>query len=682
MSYVLAIDVGGTFTDLVLADQRDGSHTIAKTPTTPSDPADGVLAGIGQVMSAAGATSEELASLRYGTTAAVNALLTRQGATVGLLVTEGHREILHLARSQTPGPLVGWLNMKKPEPLADLALTVEIRERTLADGTIETPVDEAAVRAAAERLRAAGAEAIAVVFLHSYANPEHERCAAAVIETVAPDLTVALSSDVLPEYREYERAVTTVANAFVMPSVSGALAALDERLEDDGWRPVVNVVRSDGGLMSTQAAAERPVATIFSGPSGGVAGALAIGQAAGIDNILTFDMGGTSTDVSVCVDGEAVVARETIVGEFPIRAASVDVRSIGAGGGSIAYVPETVRSLRVGPESAGAEPGPACYGNGGSEPTVTDANLLLGRLPETLLDGALPLERAAAERALSGVADELELDLLAAAQGVVDIADESMAAALRVMSVERGLDPRQFALVAFGGAGPLHANALAALLGCYPVVVPPSPGVLSAFGFQTVGHRSTFTRTMIRAVDAESLPTVRDAFSELTERAGAWLASEGVEGQLALSCDLRFLRQGYELEIAFDSTELEGAWHDVIVERFRDAHEQLYGFAPDADIELVNLRVEALGPVTLRLPDEQPLEPGDGAQAQVGEQRVWSEGDWRPAVLYERAKLRAGDVVRGPAVVAQHDSTTYVLPDHTATVDGRLNLLIAVEAPA
>lgn len=679
MSYVLAIDVGGTFTDLVLADQRDGSHMIAKTPTTPSDPAEGVLVGIAQVMDAAGAEASELVALRYGTTAAVNALLTRRGATVGLLVTDGFREILHLARSQTPGPLVGWLNMEKPEPLADLALTAEIRERTLADGTIELALDEDAVRTSAERLLAGGAEALAVVFLHSYANPEHERRAAELISAVAPEISVALSSDVLPEYREYERAVTTVANAFVMPSVSRALAALDERLAAAGWRPAVNVVRSDGGLMSTRAAAERPVATIFSGPSGGVAGALAIGRSSGIENILTFDMGGTSTDVSVCVEGEAVVARETIVGEFPIRAASVDVRSIGAGGGSIAYVPETVRSLRVGPESAGAEPGPACYGGGGTQPTVTDANLLLGRLPGMLLDGALPLDRGASEEALSGVADELGLDLFAAAQGVVDIADESMAAALRVMSVERGLDPRQFALVAFGGAGPLHANALASLLGCYPVVIPPSPGVLSAYGFQTVGHRSTFTRTLICPVEPASAAATRSAWTELAARAKAWLESEGVAGELVFSCDLRFLRQGYELEVAFDADELEGDWHEIVGARFRDEHQRLYGFVPDAEAELVNLRVEALGPTTFRLPEPEPVRTGDGQQARVGSQQVYVSGEWCAAGLYERAKLRAGDVVDGPAVLTQPDTTTYVLPEHQVEVDARLNLLLTRE---
>ncbi|MGI9659409.1 MAG: hydantoinase/oxoprolinase family protein, partial [Gaiellaceae bacterium] len=304
------------------------------------------------------------------------------------------------------------------------------------------------------------------------------------------------------------------------------------------------------------------------------------------------------------------------------------------------------------------------------------ANLLLGRLPETLLDGALPLERAASEAALARVADEVELDLHATAQGVVDIADESMAAALRVMSVERGLDPRQFALVAFGGAGPLHANALAALLGCYPVLVPPSPGVLSAYGFQTVGHRSTFTRTLICPLVAGSLQQIRKGFSDLAGRAGAWLASEGVEGKLVFSCDLRFLRQGYELEIAFEEPELELDWHDLIVGRFREAHERLYGFAPEAEAELVNLRVEALGPTVFRLPDAQPTGAGDGAQARIGSQRVYVGGDWAPVELYERSQLLPGDALAGPAVVVQPDTTTYVLPDHAAEVDERLNLLI------
>ena len=681
MTYVVAIDVGGTFTDLVLTDQRDGSHLEAKTPTTPGDPTVGVLAGIRKVMARAGASADDLAALRFGTTAGVNALLTRRGARVGLLVTDGFREILHLARSQTPGPLVGWLNMEKPEPLADLELTIEVPERSRADGSVELPLDETAARSAIEALVQRGIEAIAIMFLHSYANPQNERRAAALAREIAPGLAVTLSSEVLPEYREYERAVTTVANAFVMPSVARALDDLEERLAAHGWRPTVSVVRSDGGLMSAQAAAERPVSTIFSGPSGGVAGALALASQSGFPNVLTLDMGGTSTDVSVCIDGHVVVARETVVGEFPLRVASVDVRSIGAGGGSIAHVPDTIRSLRVGPESAGAEPGPACYGRGGAEPTVTDANLLLGRLPEQLLGGEMTLDRSRAMAAIESLAAQLNLESLEAAQGIVDIVDESMAGALRLISVERGLDPRSFALVAFGGAGPLHANALGALLGCFPVIVPPSAGVLSAYGFQTVGHRTTFTRTMIRELGEATLAEIRAAFAELADGAQTWLERERVEdARLVYSCDLRFLRQGYELEISFDEPRLKARWDCWVAERFQEDHQRLYGFVPDAPMEVVNLRIEARGPATVRLPEPTELRPGDGEQARVGQTQIYAAPAQAAAGIFARSELRAGDQLAGPAVITEEDTTTLVLPHHRATVDAHLNLLLEPDA--
>lgn len=680
VAYVLAIDVGGTFTDLVLTDQHNGSHVVSKTPSTPADPAVGVLEGIRRVMARAGASADDLSALRLGTTAGVNALLTRRGARVGLLVTEGFREILHLARSQTPGPLVGWLNMDKPEPLADLELTIEVPERCRADGTVERPIDEAAARSAITALVEAGVDAVAVVFLHSYANPENERRGRELAHDIAPRLAVSLSSDVLPEYREYERAATTVANAFVMPAVSHALAELEGRLTADGWRPAISVVRSDGGLMSAHAAVERPVSTIFSGPSGGVAGALALACQSGFSNVLTLDMGGTSTDVSVCIDGQVAVARETVVGDFPLRVPSVDVRSIGAGGGSIASVPETIRALRVGPQSAGAQPGPACYGRGGVEPTVTDANLLLGRLPDELLGGEMRLDRTRAAEAIASLAAQVGLEKVEAAQGIVDIVDESMAGALRLISVERGLDPRRFALVAFGGAGPLHANALAALLGCFPVIVPPSAGVLSAYGFQTVGHRATFTRTMIRELSPASLTEIRAAFAQLAAEANAWLERERVDGAaLAYSCDLRFLRQGYELEIGFPESQLAARWDATIVERLCADHRRLYGFVPDAPAEVVNLRIEARGPATVRLPEPTPVTPGNGEHARVGMTEMYAEPGPLRAGIFARNELQAGDRLSGPAVITEDDATTLVLPGHRATVDAHLNLLLEAD---
>jgi N-methylhydantoinase A len=672
---VLAIDVGGTFTDLVLL-REDGSIVVGKTPTT-ADATDGLITGARTVAADAGIALEDIHVLRYGMTAAVNALLTRRGARVGLVVTQGMHQILHLARSQTPGPLVGWLNMEKPEPLADLALTAEVPERLLADGAVREPLDEAAARRALAALRDRGAEAIAVALLHSYANPVHEQRIRALAAEECPGLPVTLSSEILPEYREYERAVTTVANAFVTPAVERAVSTLEDRLAVEGWSPAVAVVGSDGALMTVKAALERPVGTIFSGPSGGIAGALAVARQAGIADILTLDMGGTSTDVAVCIGGEAQIARETIVGDFPIRAASLDLRSIGAGGGSIAAVPAGMRGLRVGPASAGSLPGPACYGRGGELPTVTDANLVLGRLTPALLGGDMALDEDAARAAVESLGTELGLDLEAVAQGVIDIVDETMAGALRVMTVERGLDPRDFALVAFGGAGPLHANALAVLLGCYPVVIPERPGVLSAFGFQETGHRASFSRTMIRAVDADALTEVRAAFNDLEARAGAWFAEEGVgDPQHRHSCDLRFLRQGYELEVPFTRAELDGDWAAIVGERFEAEHRRRYGFAPEAAIEIVSARLQSEVPTRVPEPVARPVRDGDGAQALVREARIWNGADWATSRVYARDRLEPGDRLRGPAIVEQTDTTTLVLPGHEAVVDAYGNILI------
>ncbi len=674
MSYALAIDVGGTFTDLVLTDPRDGRLWISKVPSA-GDPIDSVLSGAAKVCELAGIGREEVASIHFGTTAAVNVLLTRRGATVGLLTTQGFGQILHLARSQTPGPLVGWLNWTKPEPLADLAHTREIHERMRADGAVETPVDEDGVRRQVQALAREGVEALAIVFLHSYANPAHEQRAAELAAEVA-DLPVTLSSDVLPEYREYERAVTTVVNAYITPAVSHYLVDFESRLAAEGFGARLNVVRSDGGLMSSRAAAARAVSTVYSGPSGGVSGALEVARRAGFRDILTLDMGGTSTDVSVCLRGEAVITQETIVGEIPIRSSSVDVRSVGAGGGSIAWIPEMVRSLRVGPDSAGAEPGPVCYGRGGTQPTVTDANLVLGRLPGALLGGEMSIDHVAANAAIEELAGKVGIGALPAAQGIIDIADEHMAGALRVMSVERGLDPRRFALVAFGGAGPLHANALATRLGCYPVIVPPSPGVLSAFGFHTVGRRNSFTRTMIRVLNEDSTAAIVEAFDSTSAEATLWLTDEGEsEGTLGYSCDLRFLRQGYEIEVPFSQAELHVNWLPTISLRFREMHERLYGFVPEAEVEAVNLRVEIRGGAELSAATREPR-AGDGAQALVGTDRVHVDGDWHTADIYRRDLLEAGDRFAGPAIVNQVDSTTLVLPGHDAEIDGSLNILI------
>lgn len=678
MTYGVAVDVGGTFTDVVLTGLEHGRIVVAKTPTTTKNPTAGVFAALDKAIESSGVGRADVRFLDFATTAAVNALLTRNGARVLLLTTRGFGQVLHLARSQTPGPLVGWLNMEKPEPLADLEDTIEIDERTRADGSIERPLDvDALRRAVSTRLEHHEIDAVAVGFLHSYANETHERLAADLISELAPGIAVTTSADVHPEYREYERIVTCVANAFVMPTMQRHLEGFDRELRERGWACSVNVVRSDGGLMSAGEAARRPVATILAGPSGGVAGALTIARLAGLGDVLTLDMGGTSTDVSVCLGSTPQTARETILGDVPLRSPSVDVRSIGAGGGSIAYIPELIQALRVGPQSAGAEPGPACYRRGGVAPTVTDANLLLGRLPTALLAGEMTLDRDAAHEAMASLAAEIGLSVLDTAQGIVDIVNENMAGALRVMSVERGLDPRSFGLVAFGGAGPLHANALAGLLGCFPVLVPAYPGVFSAFGFLTAGHRNTFTRTVIRQLSPATAHEVLAVYDDLALQARAWLASEGVAGaELALSADMRFLRQGYELEVELHEEERTDRLAEILVERFRQRHQQLYGFVAETAVEVVNVRVEARGPSTFVAPPPMEEQVGDGSQATVGRTTIYTDRQWRDAVVYDRSRLTAGDRLPGPGIVTQPDTTTLVLAGFDVVVDRFLNLSI------
>ena len=549
---------------------------------------------------------------------------------------------------------------------------------------VDQQLDAEEVRAAIEDLLLAGIEALAVVLMHSYANPDHEMRVREVAYELAPELHVCLSSEILPEYREYERAITTVVNTFVHPTLADHLDGFEARLESTGITCNVNVVRSDGGLMTSKAAAETPVQTLVSGPSGGVSGALSAATASGYLDLLTVDMGGTSTDVSLCIDGKPAISREFEIVDLPIRTPSIDVRSIGAGGGSIAHIPELIQGLRVGPESAGARPGPACYGQGGNAPTVTDANLLLGRLPNaTLLGGTLQLDSSAALDAVSELGAQLKLSPLELAQAIVDIADEKMAGALRVISIERGIDPRRLTLVAFGGAGPLHGASLAKLLGCPQVLVPPSPGVLSAYGFHTAGHRNTFSQSMIRTMNAESCPSLTEGFNQLMSRAEEWLSPQpGRNGTFNLSCDMRFLRQGYEVEIEIPEITPDDLWIHRAIETFKQTHGHLYGFIPDADVEAVNLRVEAASPSPFKPPEPQETSPNDGREARVGSGTVYAAGIPIEATIYQREALPRGTELLGPAVLVEEDATTYVPPAHRAHIDAVANLIITPEVPA
>ena len=680
MAHRLGVDIGGTFTDLLLVDEADGSISMAKVPSTSDDPSRGVLDGIRVVCEHAGIDPSSISHVMHGTTIATNAVLTGTGALVGLVTTRGFRQILQIARSFVPGGLGGWVIYQRADPMAPLEVTIEARERISARGEIVEPLDEPSLRDALERLREGKIEALTVSLINAYTNDAHERRIREIASEELPGIPISLSSEVIPEMQEYERTLTTVANSYVRPVVERYLGNLERELEERLGDTTLHILRSDGGLASAAAARAVPVNMLVSGPAGGVAGAIWVARQAGFENLLTFDMGGTSTDVCLVQNGAAQLRRETTVGDFSVRASSVDVRSVGAGGGSIAHVPELTGALRVGPESAGADPGPACYGRGGEAPTVTDANLVLGVLPESArLGGEMKLDRSLAKRAVQRVADTLGLSLERAAAGIVDIVNENMCGALRLVSVERGHDPRDFALIAFGGAGPLHANALALLLQSWPVIVPPGPGVLCAYGDATTKLRDEASRSFIRRFGDTSSGEVAKLLEALASTAARALDAEGVprsEQSNQFQVDVRYHGQGLQLGVDVDLDALRERGLQAIGDHFDEMHQQLFTFALDSDKELVNLRAVAQGqPPALAAP-ESPRGGSDPSAAAVGRQLVFLGGKQRDAAVYDRVLLRAGNILRGPAIVTEMDSTTLLLPDHLGRIDENGNILI------
>ncbi|GAB2932434.1 hydantoinase/oxoprolinase family protein [Rhodococcus aerolatus] len=680
MTYRLGVDVGGTFTDVLLVDQDSGETWRAKTASTPADQSTGVLHGIDLVCGRAGVARGDIASVLHGTTVATNAILEGAGATVGLVTTEGFRQVLQIARSFVPGGLAGWIIWPKPEPLAALENTVEVPGRLASDGTEVTPLDEEATRAALRSLRDNGIEALAVSLINSFADDRHERRVAELAAEELPGVPVSLSCEVLPEMREYERTVTTVANAYVQPRVARYVGSLQRELESSGVGGQLAVLRSDGGLAAAEVAASDPVTLLLSGPAGGVTGAVWVAEQCGVPDLLTFDMGGTSTDVALVQGLQPRIGRETQVGDLTVRASSVDVRTVGAGGGSIAHVPELTKALRVGPQSAGAEPGPAAYGKGGTEATVTDANVVLGYLPASLAGGEITLDVEASRRAVQAVADAVGLPSAeAAAAGIIDIVNENMLGGLRLVSVQQGFDPRDFALTAFGGAGPLHANALGKLTGAWPVVIPPSPGVLCALGDATTSVRDESARTCLRRfgdLDGDELARI---LGELREATAGRIAAQGVPAEeqvVRLEVDVRFFGQGFDIPVPVDPAWLDdpGTALEKVAAAFDADHERLFSFLVPADHELVNARATVSGP----RPHVQPttLPDGDGSPAPERTAPVYVDGAFVDAGVFDRAALRAGDVVTGPAVITEMDSTTLVLPGHQALTHASGSLLI------
>ena len=682
MSYRLGVDVGGTFTDVLLVNEDTGAIFTAKVPSTPADTSLGVLDGIERVCTHGGVEPASITHVMHGTTVATNTVLTGTGARVGLVTTKGYRQVLQIARSFVPGGLGGWVIYNKSEPMAPLELTIEADERVGADGAVVRVLDEAALREDLMRLGEFGIEALTVSLINSFTSAHHEQRVRDIAVEVLPAIPVSLSCEVIPEMQEYERTVTTVANSYVRPKVETYINKLERDLNERMDAVKLNILRSDGGLASVDAAAKYPVNMLMSGPAGGVAGAVWVALNAGFENLLTLDMGGTSTDVALVQHGEAQLRRETTVGDVTVRASSVDVRTVGAGGGSIAHVPEITRALRVGPQSAGADPGPAAYNKGGVEPTVTDANLVLGYLPaDAKLGGDMVIDADSARAAVAKVAEAMGLPLERAAEGIYNIVNENMFGALRLVSVEQGYDPREFALIAFGGAGPLHANALGRLMGSWPVIIPPGPGVLCAYGDATTRLRDEASRTFIRRFSETSVSEVSGVLEELAQAAARALTAEGVapeDQQTSYQIDLRYHGQGLLLTVSLELAELAQNL-DVLAARFDAMHEQLFTFVLPAEKEVVNLRAVSLG----RAADVTPqnvAEGGDLDAAEYARQPVFINGETLQARVFDRSKLGSGLNVAGPAIVTEMDSTTLILPGHTGAVDRFGNILITPDA--
>ena len=662
----VGVDIGGTFTDLVTV--SDGAIEVGKTPSTPETPERAVIDGLTELRDRDGLDPGAVRFLGHGTTVATNAVLEGEWAETALVTTEGFRDALEIGRQARPD--IYDFGVEKPAPIVPRDRRYEVPERLDERGRIETPLDEAAVRDLAADLR--DVESVAVSLLFSFENDDHERRVREILRAEGVEASYSLSSVVLPEIREYERTLTTALNAALKPVIDEYVGNLGRRVREAGVGADLKLMQSNGGLMTADAARERPVKTLLSGPAAGVQGATYVARLAGVENLITMDMGGTSCDVSLVEGGDPLVTTDVEVGDYPVTVPMIDVHTVGAGGGSIAWIDEG-DALRVGPESAGADPGPVCYGRGGDRPTITDAHLLLGRLdPASFLsaafDGAVDDVRAAVERE---VADPLGTTVEEAAAGILDVANANMVRALRVVSVERGYDPREFGLVAFGGAGPLHATTLAETLDVPRVLVPRTAGVLSALGLLITDVLYDYSTSMVRRWDEVDPADLRREFEAFVERGRERLRAEGLPAdrmEFERSVDLRYVGQSFDLSVPV-AADAGGAAMGAVAERFHERHRQRYGHAdPDEPVELVTVRLRARGVV--ETPDLRPARSGgDLADAVTETREVVFDGDGRETRVYDRDRVPTGVEIDGPAVVEGAESTLLVRPGQRATVD-------------
>lgn len=683
MTIRIGVDTGGTFTDVCAFDQRTSSVHVRKVPSTPADPGEAIVSGIDEVMDLIdGQGIADVTYLAHGTTVGTNALLTSMGARTGLITTRGFRDLLELGRGRRPSMYDPQAD--KPAPHVPRRLRKEVSERVRHTGAVEIPLDEGDVIRVAKELREEGVTSVAVCLLYSYLNPTHERRIGEILREELPGVYISLSCDILPEFREFERLSTVVTNAYVGPAVSAYLAELRRTLAVRGVKPAPYVTQSNGGVIRFERAERTPVRLILSGPSTGVVGAAQVCKQAGFENIITFDMGGTSSDISLVQAGQPKVTAGMELEGRPIRSPMLDIHTVGAGGGSLAWV-DSGNHLRVGPQSAGSNPGPACYGRG-ENATVTDANVVLGMLnPEYLLNGEMKIEREASVKAVKKLADGIGLTVEETALGILRVVTANMARAIRVVSVQRGYDPRDYALVPFGGAGPLHASRLAAELGMSTLLVPETPGVQSALGLLVTDIKTDFMRTALLGMSTSNAPELDRIFDELFEQGETWFDEEGISADQRYRLrrmDLRYRGQNFELPVELpDNYRFDQSGMEPVIELFHKEHERVYGYrSTDALVEVVTFRLEVSsgGSQVQARRDEVERSQSADAISDIRNACFDPNDGYHPVEVYERSRLSAGDRINGPAIIEQMDTTTVLMPGDVCRVDDFRNLIIEI----
>jgi N-methylhydantoinase A len=695
MAYRLGVDIGGTFTDATLIDEATGEVYIDKVASTPKDPSIGFLQATHRILAKNEVSSSRVGYVVHGTTVATNSIIEGKVARTGFITTEGFRDMLEIARQMRPS--LYDLHFEKPRPLVPRYLCFGIPERLDHRGHVLTPLDEGGVRRSARRLREEGVESIAVCLLHAYVNPAHERRIGEILREEFPECIVSLSSEVAPEFREYFRASTTVINACIRPVVSRYLESIGRRLRKEGLTAELLVMQSSGGVLTFEAASEKPVFMVESGPAAGVIASTYLCSVLGYKDVISFDMGGTTAKVGLIKNGMPQLTKDYEVGAaakagvgsgrgsgYPIRTPVIDLVEIGAGGGSIAWV-DPGGVLRVGPQSAGADPGPVCYGWGGTEPTITDANLVLGRLnPKYFLGGEINLDVEGARQAIKEkCADRLGLDVVQAAHGIVEIANAAMVNALRLISVQRGYDPRDFVLVSFGGAGPVHCNRLASEMEIPRTIIPMSPGIFSALGLLVTDLKHDYSYTLLQEAGKVDPAVVEEAYRKLEHQGQEMLRREGIppEGMsFHRQVDMRYVGQSYELPIPLPDKQVTQENMDRAVADFHREHDRAYGFsAPEEPAEFVNLRLTAMGNIAKPRLRELGRSGGTAVSAQKGTRAVYftETAGYVDCPLYDRYQLAASMTVEGPAIVEEFDSTLVIHPGYRAEVDRYGNLALS-----